>query len=516
MDFRASSLIERINIPAWQQDHSARASQDIINPASGADIISVPIGNAEDVSVAFDNARRIQADWAATPPSERAMVLKKFADLVHRHRDQILDLIQLETGKARFHALDELMDVLLVARYYAKKGPLWLRTRNVPGAIPGATKARVMRFPVGVVGIIAPWNYPLSLAITDGLAAIMAGNAIVQKPDSQTPLAALAGVGLLEEAGMPKGLWQIVTGSGGQVGSAIADSCDFLMFTGSSKTGQALGGQIGNRLVGYSAELGGKNPMIVGEGCDYERVAEIATRACFANAGQLCISIERVYAVGSAYEGFSKAFARRISKMKLAVDDSWETEMGTLSGSSQFETVCNHVDDAVAKGAKVLVGAKARPDIGPFFYEPTLLAEVPEGAICRRNETFGPVVSIYPATSLEDAVAQANDTDYGLNSCVFCAEDKDAQWVAERLNSGMVTVNEGYAPTWSALDGPSGGWGISGIGSRHGQQGLLKYTKAKTIGSMASWLHMGGPACMSRNVWAPMLEQATNAMKWMP
>ncbi len=435
-----TELLARINIPDWQDDAQHREVQPVIAAATGDLICEVPVGTQADVTAAFARARAEQAAWEATNVADRAKMMTKFATLVHDRRDELLDVIQTETGKARSHALEEVIDVMLVARFYASNAAEWLKPTPIPGLLPGLTKARVVRRPVGVVGVISPWNYPLSLSITDALAAIMAGNSVVLKPDSQTPLSALQIAVLLGDAGMPPGLLQLVTGSGRCVGTAIVEQCDYLMFTGSSATGKLLGGQIGSRLVGYSAELGGKNPMIVTEDVNIDTVADIITRACYSSAGQLCLSIERIYGVGKSYDRLLKVLPKRIKQMKLGTNTSWDTEMGSLTGPSQLETVSHHVDDALAKGAKLLAGGKPRPELGPFFYEPTLLAEVPVEATCYREETFGPVVSLYPAADIDEAIELANDTRYGLNASVMCNDVAVAQDIAERLNSGMVNI----------------------------------------------------------------------------
>ncbi|GMA40142.1 hypothetical protein GCM10025883_21870 [Mobilicoccus caccae] len=315
-------------------------------------------------------------------------------------------------------------------------------------------------------------------------------------------------------AGLPREVWQVVPGGGAEVGGAIVDRCDFLMFTGSSATGARLGAQIGARLIPFSAELSGKNPMIVGAGADLERVAEIAVRACFATAGQLCMSVERIYVERAAYPRFCEVFAARVRATKLGGGYGWSAEMGSLVSEDQLSVVEEHLADAVGKGARVLAGGRRRPDLGPLFHEPTLLADVPADAICHDEETFGPLVSIYPVADLDEAVARANDSRYGLASAVFCATPEQGYEVASRLTTGMANVDEGYAAAWSSLAGPSGGMGISGVGYRHGKEGLLKYTQARTVATQSRKLHLGGPDLIPSRVWAPALERSTNLLKY--
>lgn len=508
-------LLRRVDIPAWQEDPASRPTKAIREAFTGEVIAQVPMGTAADVATAFARARAAQVSWAARPLRERAAVLARFADLVHSHRAELLDITQCETGKNRASALEELLDVMLNARFYASKGPGLLAPKQVTSMLPGLVKTRVEYVPRGVVGVIAPWNYPLSLAMSDALAAILAGNGVVMKPASLTPLSALAGLELWEQAGLPRDLWQLVPGAGGEVGDAILAECDYLMFTGSSATGAQLAQRIAPRLVPMSAELGGKNPMIIGAGTDLRRVAEIGVRACFASAGQLCISVERIYVEQPGYAEFCRVFADRVRRIRLGAAYDWSAEMGCLVSVEQLQTVERQVADAVAKGARVLAGGRARPDLGPTFYEPTLLADVPPDAECFAEETFGPVVSIYPVADLDEAVERANASRYGLCASVFCATDELGSQVASRLRTGMANVNEGYAPAWSSLGGPSGGMGISGLGYRHGSEGLLKYTHHRTIAVMSRRMHLGGPR-IGRQLWPEVLEWATYLMKYLP
>lgn len=511
---RLAELATRVDIPAAQADPSARARYDVVEAFTGDVIGTVPVGTEQDVADAFVRARRAASAWQEVEVTRRAEVLTRFAALVHRHRAEILDIIQAETGKNRTSALDEVLDVILTARFYAAGAPKWLAPRRISGAIPMLTKTTVVHQPRGVVGMITPWNYPFSLSMGDGLAAVVAGNAVVHKPASLTPFSTLVGMELWREAGLPADVWQVVPGSGSQVGSAIVDRCDYLMFTGSSATGTELGAAVGRRLVPFSAELGGKNPMIVGAGADLERVAEIAVRACFASAGQLCMSIERIYVEASVHEEFCRVLTRRVAAMRLGAGYDWAPEMGSLVSTDQLAVVRDHIDDAVAKGARVLVGGRHRPDLGPMFHEPTLLVDVPPEAAVYAQETFGPVVSIYPVADLDEAVARANDSEYGLASAVFCATDEEGEAVAARLDTGMSNVNEGYAVAWSSLGGPSGGMGISGVGYRHGREGLLKYTQARTIAVQSRRMHLGGPAFLPRSAWASMLTATTDLMRF--
>ena len=508
-------LRDLVAIPEFRADPSSRPSTVITEVFTGEPLAEIPVGTADDVAVAVKRARAAQVAWAERSPEDRVAVLGRFAKEVMRNRDQLMDIVQAETGKSRASAQEEVLDCLITARHYAKTAPGLLAPKRVQGMIPGLTKAVVRRHPKGVVGVIAPWNYPLNLAATDALAALAAGNAVVIKPASITPFCALAAADMLYRAGLPRDLFQVVPGPGGAVGGAIADSVDYLMFTGSTATGRTLGRQAGERLIGFSAELGGKNAMIVTAGADLDEVAEVATRAFFSNSGQLCISVERVYVERSVASELTEKLAARVKAMSVGPGYDFEAEMGSLISRDQLDTVAAHVDDAVDKGARILAGGRPRPDLGPLFYEPTLLTDVPEDATCFGEETFGPVVSIYPVDSVDEAIAKANDTEYGLNSSVFAASDAEGEAIAVRLRTGTVNVGEGYAAGWGSVAGPMGGMGASGMGRRHGDEGLLKYTESQTVATQRV-VHMGGPSFLSRNRWQTLLAPATDAMRFLP
>jgi succinate-semialdehyde dehydrogenase/glutarate-semialdehyde dehydrogenase len=369
----------------------------------------------------------------------------------------------------------------MTARYYGRSARRLLRADRRAGALPGLTRVRVNHVPKGVVGVISPWNYPFTMGVSDGLPALLAGNAVVHKPDSQTVLSALLGVEMLRDVGVPDDVWQPVTGAGPVVGSALVDAVDYICFTGSTRTGRAVGEQAGRRLIGASLELGGKNPMLVLRDADVEAAAEGAVRACFSSSGQLCVSIERLFVADEIYDRFVDRFVARVRAMRMAADFSFETDMGSLISPAQLATVTTHVADAVAQGATVLAGGHARPDIGPLFHEPTVLADVTPDMVCFGEETFGPVVSLYRFGDEADAVARANQSGYGLNASVYSRDIRRARGIAEQLRCGSVNVNEGYAASFASLDSPMGGMRDSGTGRRQGVEGIRRYTETRTV-----------------------------------
>lgn len=458
-----------------------RETKTVTSPLNGEVIGEVPIGTADDVEAAVAECRRVQARWAATPVKDRAKVLLRYHDLVLEKQEELLDLIQAENGKARVWAFEEVMDQAVTARYYARLAPRALKPTPRMTALPGLVRATEHHVPKGVVGVIAPWNYPLVLATSDALAALVAGNGIVIKPDSQTPFTALRAYELLEEAGLPEGLVQIITGPGTQVGTAIIDHTDYVMFTGSTQTGRAVSKQAGERLIGFSAELGGKNGMIITSDVDLDRAVEGATTACFANTGQLCISIERIYVDQAIAPAFLDRFGKRVAALRLGADQAYGPEVGALASKAQLDKMTEHVADALSKGARLVAGGTARPEIGPFFYEPTVLAEVTPEMDVFAEETFGPLVSVYTYATVDEAVEAVNDTEYGLNASVYCGDTGKGRRIGERLMAGTVNINDGYSSGWASIDAPMGGMKTSGVGRRHGRDGLLKYTESQTV-----------------------------------
>lgn len=467
-------LADAVTVAGPRQRQTSRAPFDL------SPIGTVPVCTAEDVSHAIQRARVAQAAWAARALRDRVAVIRRFHDLVADHEEELLDLVQLETGKARISAFEEFIDVLQCTQFYASRARRHLRPRRRRGAIPLLTHTVEHRRPKGVVGLITPWNYPLTLVATDAIPALLAGNAVLVKPDAQTPFVALRVLALFRRAGMPADILQIVTGRGSELGPAVVDHVDYVMFTGSTRTGREVAQRAAARLIGCSAELGGKNPLIVLGDADPQRVADGVAHACFSNAGQLCIGIELVYVDAAVHDRFIASFVDRVRRIRLEAGYGWASDMGPMVNADQLEVAARHVEDAVARGATVLTGGRRRPDVGPHAFEPTVLTGVDETMAVFAEETFGPVVSIFRVAGDDEAVARANDSRYGLNASVW-GPPRHARAVAERLRAGTVNINEGYAAAWASHAAPMGGVGDSGLGRRHGAEGILKYTEALTV-----------------------------------
>ncbi|MFD6389063.1 succinic semialdehyde dehydrogenase [Nocardia sp. NPDC060259] len=481
-------------------------------PFTGDPLAALPVSTPADVEAAFARARAAQATWAATPVSTRKAILLRFHDLVLERQNEALDLMQAENGKARRDAFLEVTDIAIATRYYARSAAKLLAPKRRRGAIPVLTHTTELHHPKGVVAVISPWNYPLSMGAGDAIPALLAGNAVVQKPDTQTALTALWALDLMHEAGLPDGVWQMVVGRGSSIGTPLMDNADYMMFTGSTASGRQIARDAGERLIGASLELGGKNPMIVLDDADIERTAAGAVSACFSSTGQLCVSIERMYVAESIREEFVAAFVDRTKALRIGAAYDYSTDVGCLTNQSQLDTVTAHVEDAVAKGATVLAGGRARPDLGPLFYEPTILTGVTPDMTLYDHETFGPVVSIYSFGDVDEAVERANATAYGLNASVWTRNGAEGRAVAARVRAGTVNVNDAYAAAWGSVDSPMGGMGDSGLGRRHGADGMLKYTEAQTVAHQRV-LGFGAPTGFSESAWASTLTVVLKGMK---
>ena len=482
-DPRASYALEPDYVAALTRRIVSTTGQtvEVFSPLDGQPLAHVPQSSDTDVAEAFVRARRAQRAWARTALDDRAAMLLRLHDLVLDRQDEIIDLIVWESGKARKHAFDEPMHIALTARYYGRTAHEHLDTRRRLGVVPGLTRVEVNRIPKGVVGIISPWNYPFTMALCDGLPALLAGNAVVAKPDAQTMLSALLAAQLLEEAGFPPDLWQVVAGPGPDVGGSIVGRADYVCFTGSTATGREIARGCAERLVGCSLELGGKNPILILRDADIEKAAEGAVRASFSNAGQLCVSMERMFVADQVYDRFLERFVARTQAMTIGATLDWGNDMGSLISQQQLDTVVAHVDDAVAKGARVLTGGRARPDLGPFFFEPTILEGVTPEMTCFGQETFGPVVSVYRFHDEGEAVERANDGDYGLNASIYSSGGGRARELARRITCGTVNINEAFGATFASIDSPMGGMRQSGMGRRQGSEGIHRYTESQAV-----------------------------------
>ena len=448
---------------------------------TGEVLVDLPQSTPADIERAFVAARAAQREWAQWPLAKRLTVFKRAHALFLENAQTTADLIQVESGKNRRMAIEESCDPPMVMSHYIKRAPSLLAPTKRGGPVPFLTTSTEIRQPKGVVGVIAPWNFPFATGMSDAITALIAGNGVVLKPDNKTALSPLFGIQMLEQAGLPKGLFQVVCGEGPDVGPTLIDNANYVMFTGSTATGRVIGERAGRNLIGACLELGGKNPMIVLDDADIDEAVRGAVFGVFGNTGQICMHIERIYLPESRYEEFRAKFVRAAESLQVGASYDFGPEMGSLVSPEHKERVQSHVEDAVAKGATVVTGGRARPDLGPAFFEPTILEGVTQDMLAGATETFGPVVGLYRYRTVDEAIALANDTDYGLNASVWGTDLERACAIAARIQSGNVNVNDILATAFASKGTPSGGVKQSGVGARHGDQGLLKYTDVQNL-----------------------------------
>jgi succinate-semialdehyde dehydrogenase/glutarate-semialdehyde dehydrogenase len=475
----------------------------IINPSNGKRIYELPQLSAVEVVSAVEQARIAQKAWQQVSPAQRAQILLRTHDLLMANQERLIELLQLETGKAKSHAFEEVAGAYGAARYFGKISAKALKPKRTKAGVPVLTKTWVERAPIGVVGVITPWNYPLALTMLDVLPALAAGNAVVQKADNQTALTVLFARHLAVEAGIPEAAWTIVVGGGAEVGNAISDHTDYVAFTGSTATGRLVAERAAKRLIGYSLELGGKNPMIVLEGANIKRAAELAMAGAFGSAGQLCVSLERVYVPNHLKDAFLAEIASRARTLSVGNSKDFRMDMGSLTGQAQLDRVSGFVEQAIDAGATVVSGGHALPELGPYFYAPTIVTDVTSSADLYRKEVFGPLLDVEGYDSVAEAIELANDTEYGLNASVV-GPKKAALKIASQLMAGSVNINEGFRATFASMESPMGGMKNSGKGRRNGVEGLLRFTEARTVGLASGLLRLPLRA-KDYNAMAPMM-----------
>lgn len=483
-----------------------------VSPFPNEQIPTIPISSIDDVKVAVADARVAAKQWANTKIKDRIKIFDRYFDLLMDNQDLLNDVVQIETGKARAHASAEILGVAMITSLYTKISTKTLKPKRRPGVFPVLTKTKVVLQPKGVIGIISPWNYPLTLSIYDAIPALIAGNAVVLRPDLQTSWSALHAVKLLEDAGLPHGLLTVVLGDGPNIGTALIDEVDYICFTGSTATGRTVGARAGSRLIGSSLELGGKNPMIVCEDADLDTFLDSAIQGCFSSAGQLCVSIERMFIHESIYESFLSAFVKKVNELKLGANVGWGYDVGSLGTSVIAERVSNAVKEAVREGAVVQAGGKLSPEVGPHVFEPTILTGVTKDMKIYSNEVFGPVVYVLPYQTEQEAIDLANDSEYGLSASVISKDLKRAAKIAAKIHAGSVNVNDGFAAAFGSVAAPMGGMGQSGLGRRHGIEGLIRFTEPQTIAIHGRFL-TGPKFGISEEKWNGLVTKSLRLLK---
>ena len=453
------------------------------NPATGEVLAELACATPAEVQQAVVRAREAQPAWQATPIPQRIAILRRFQRLLLEQRDEVANLLCREAGKPVVEALaTEVMVVLDAAEFCVRNIHRFMADRPLPHGNPAmkTKRGKLVREPYCVIGIISPWNYPFSTPAVESIGALMTGNAVVLKPSEFTPLVALKLQELLHAAGVPDGIFQVVIGEG-PTGAALVEAApDKLLFTGSVGTGKKVAEAAARRLVNVVLELGGKDPMLVLDDADLDIASSGAVWGAFMNAGQTCLSVERCYVHRSLYGPFLQACREKVSRLRVGNGIGSEVELGPMINQRQLQIVEAHVEDAVARGARLLAGGKRLPELGPNFYAPTLLAGVTHDMRLMQEETFGPVLPVASFDSDEEAIFLANDSEYGLAASVWTRNRRRGDAIAARLKAGTVMVND-VISCFGIAEAPHGGFKMSGIGRSHGEMGLSEMVQVKYV-----------------------------------
>ena len=454
------------------------------NPATGELITTVPNLSASETREMVARARAAQPAWAALGFEERGRVFRRAQKWMLDNADRVIDVVSSETGKTVEDVqLADLGYTVSALGFWAKEGPKYLADERVPSwknPIAIGKKLVIRYAPVGVVGVIGPWNFPIANSLGDCIPALMAGNSVVLKPSEVTPLSSMLMHEMLSHCGIPEGVFQVATGDG-TTGAALIGEVDCLMFTGSTATGRKVAKAAAEAMIPFYLELGGKDPMIVCADANIERAANAASFYSMNNAGQVCISVERVYVEEPVYDEFVERVTDNIRILRQGGPEGGPgtVDVGAVIFPPQIDIVDAHVRDAVQKGAKVLTGGHVRPGAGRF-YEPTVLVDVDHSMKCMTEETFGPTLPIMKVPNVEEAVRLANDSVYGLQASVWTSDVERGEALARRIEAGVVCVNDAQV-NYTALNLPMGGWKSSGLGTRHGANGIRKYCKIQSL-----------------------------------
>jgi succinate-semialdehyde dehydrogenase/glutarate-semialdehyde dehydrogenase len=452
-----------------------------INPATLAELGRVPILGDNEIKQAVAKARTAQLRWAALSFQERARHILEAKRLLLERQDEVCELIARETGKPVVEALaSEVFPIENLMDYFARKSAGLLRDEQFTLSVFRNKKSRIHFFPLGVVGIISPWNFPFAIPMGEMVMGLMAGNAVLLKPSEHTPLVGLKIGELFRAAGLPEGILQVLTGDGA-TGAALVDApIDKIFFTGSVRTGRKVAEAAARRFMPFVLELGGKDAMIVCADAPFERTVNGALWGAFSNCGQACASVERLYVVQPIAERFISAVAEKTKSLRVGIDGDQQQDMGSLNNENQLRIVMEHVADAVAKGAKVLTGGKRIESLSGYFFEPTVLVNVNNSMRVMQEETFGPVLPIVVVKDEAEAIREANRSNYGLLASVWTMDPKRGKQIAAQVEAGTVIIND-VMFTHSAAETPWFGVKESGFGVTHSKHGLREFVQMKHV-----------------------------------
>jgi acyl-CoA reductase-like NAD-dependent aldehyde dehydrogenase len=482
-----------------------RSGYQLRSPATGQGIGEFQVTTPEEVRAAVLRARQAQGPWAALGFSERAAHLGRLRALLTERLDDVAEVIMRETGKPEMEAVAEIIAVLDALLYYPKHAEQLLRERRTRPHLFFPFKSLVTAYHArGVVGVITPWNFPFSMGLNPVAQALMAGNAVIQKPSEVTPFSALVSEELCRDAGLPANLYQVLPGDGA-TGAALIDSgVDKIHFTGSVRTGRKVGAACGERLISCTLELGGKDAAIVCADADLERAVPGVLNGAFFNTGQACASTERVYVVESVADEFTERLLAEAQALRLRAGE--DSDIGCMIWDRQLAIVESQVDAARAEGATVLTGGRRLPGEVGLFYEPTVLTDVSHDMVIMQQETFGPVLPVMRVADENEAIALANDSQYGLSASIWCGDHKRGLALARRLHTGCAAVNDFGGLAYGAAEGSFGGRKDSGIGHVNGELGLKSFCETQHI-----VVHRFGPK--RERAWYPYTRETVDGMK---
>src|ERR1700761_4745035 len=454
-----------------------------INPATGETQSWVDATAPDQIASIVSRSRAAQKDWVRRPLAERCALLIALRKQMFASRDALADAVVHESGKPRAEALfSDIFVALDTAGYLAANAERMLATERVPHHnIAAKAKTGELRHePLGVIGIISSWNYPLAIPLGQIIPAVVAGNAVVCKTSDFTPQCGALIEKLFADAGFPEDLVTVIQG-GAEVGRALIEAApDKICFTGSVETGRRVAEACASRLIPTVLELGGKDAMIVLSDANLEIAASGAVWGSFTNCGQVCLSVERVFVEQSAAEKFSALCVEKTKKLRLGPGADPATDIGPLIRPQHVERMTALIEDAVASGAKILYGGNPRPDLGPNFFEPTVIIDVDSTSRLFREETFGPILAIQRVANADEAVSRANDTRFALAASVWTANTSLGKKIAAQLRAGSVMINDAIS-YYAIAEAPHGGCGLSGWGRAHGKTGLLEMVQTKYI-----------------------------------
>jgi acyl-CoA reductase-like NAD-dependent aldehyde dehydrogenase len=453
------------------------------NPATGQLITTVPLLDARQIAEMAARGREAQPGWEALGFEGRIRVLQRARKWMVDNSQRIVEVVMSETGKTYEDAsLADLGYTIGALDFWSKNAEGYLEDEHVPSwnnPMVAGKKLIIRYAPVGLVGVIGPWNYPLANSFGDCIPALAAGNTVILKPSEVTPLSSLLVEEMLRECELPANVFQVATGDG-STGAAMIEHVDCVMFTGSTKTGKAVMKAAADQLIPCYLELGGKDPMIVCADANLDRAANAAAFYSMNNGGQVCISVERCYVEESVYDEFVQKVTENIGKLRQgAPGEAGSVDVGAVTFPPQLDIIDGHVKDAVEKGAKVLTGGHSKSDGGRFF-EPTILVDVDHSMKIMTEETFGPTLPIMKVSDAEEAVRLANESPYGLGASVFTRDTERGERIARELRTGAANVNDALI-NYAALELPMGGAKASGLGHRHGAGGIRKYCSQQAI-----------------------------------